>query len=203
MKNKILQWILILFFLPADILYFMSRNRKCIDCDLESLMDEIPYRTVGIPALNYALLINKPFRNIFYYRTSSSFLLRNISRIFIRPLSTIEIMGDIEEGFRISHNYAVIHPQSAGKNLFVGHGATIGKGKASEDDPDRVYPIIGDHVSIYANAIVFGGIKIGNDVRIGAGAVVNKDVPDHCTVVGNPAIYLKHGTNKEDIEYSS
>jgi acetyltransferase-like isoleucine patch superfamily enzyme len=35
--------------------------------------------------------------------------------------------------------------------------------------------------------LVFGGIRVGNDVIIGAGAVVSKDVPDRAIMVGNPA----------------
>lgn len=43
-------------------------------------------------------------------------------------------------------------------------------------------------MTIYANAIVAGGITIGDDVSIGAGAVVMKDVPSHSIVYGNPCI---------------
>ena len=34
--------------------------------------------------------------------------------------------------------------------------------------------------------MVFGNIRIGDNVKIGAGAVVNKDIPSNCVVVGNP-----------------
>lgn len=186
MRIRILQWLLILFLLPADIMYLFGRNHDKIQKDLEAMEDENPYSSTGIAALNYVLILDKPFRSVFYYRTSYSLVLRNISRLFIPPLKTIEVMGDIGEGFRISHNYAVIHPEKAGINFFVGHGATIGKGHPNKENEEQMYPIIGDNVSIYANAVVFGGIRIGNNVKIGAGAVVNKDVPDNCTVVGNP-----------------
>ena len=44
------------------------------------------------------------------------------------------------------------------------------------------------------NVVVIGGVRIGNNVNIGAGAVVTKDVPDNCTVIGNPArIIFKDG----------
>lgn len=191
MKIKILQWLLILFLLPADFLYLFGRNHDTIQEDLARLKDEIPYQRIALGAFNYIFLIDKPFRNIFYYRTRYSLVLRNISKLFFKPIQTIEIMGEIEGGFRISHNYAVIHPESAGKNFFVGHGATVGKGKANEQNPKQIYPVIGDDVSIYTNAVVFGGIRIGNHVQIGAGAVVNKDVPDYSTVVGNPAVIIK------------
>ena len=73
--------------------------------------------------------------------------------------------------------------------MLVGHGVTIGKG--SDPVEGRAYPVIGDNVSISTNAVVFGCITIGNNVRIGAGAVVNKDVPDNCTAVGNPFRIIK------------
>lgn len=166
--------------IPADILFLFGRNRAVIIKDLERYKDDIPYKTLGLCAFNYLMVINKPFRNIFYYRTRHSLVLRNISRLFFRQLATVEIEGNIGPGFRISHNYAVIHPGTAGSNLFVGHGATIGKGK------ENIYPTLGDNVSIYANAVVFGNITVGNNVNIGAGAVVNKDVPSNSTVIGNP-----------------
>ena len=39
---------------------------------------------------------------------------------------------------------------------------------------------------IGANAVLIGDIRIGDNVRIGAGAAVSRDVPDNCTVVGHP-----------------
>lgn len=52
-------------------------------------------------------------------------------------------------------------------------------------------PTIGDDVKIMTGAIVIGPIHIGNRVTIGAGSIVLKDVPDGCTVVGNPAKIIK------------
>lgn len=190
MKFKILQWILLPFLCPADLLYFLSDKKEEIRADMNCLINEIPYEKAGVLTLNYLLLINKPFRNIYYYRTRKSLILRNISKFLIKPLNTIEIEGDIQGGMRISHNYSVIHPETAGKNLFVGHGATIGKN--DRERGKQRYPILGDNVSIYTNAIVFGSITIGNNVVIGAGAVVNCDIPDDCTVVGNPCRIIEH-----------
>jgi serine O-acetyltransferase len=52
-------------------------------------------------------------------------------------------------------------------------------------------PVIGDNVRICAGAKVLGGIKVGNNVVIGANCVVVKDVPDNCTVVGCQQELLK------------
>lgn len=48
-------------------------------------------------------------------------------------------------------------------------------------------PIIGDNVLIGAGACILGGVTIGNGAKIGANAVVVKDVPEGATVVGIPA----------------
>lgn len=53
-------------------------------------------------------------------------------------------------------------------------------------------PTIGNNVHIYAGAVVFGGIKIGNNVTIGANSVVDKPVPDNAVAVGIPAKILKY-----------
>lgn len=190
-KDKLRMFLHFWRFGPADLLYMMSKERKLIESDLERTLEEIPYNKVGLGALNYSLLFLKPFRNTFYYRTKRSLILRNISRWFLKPLDTIEIHGKIGEGFRIYHNYSVIHPHSAGKNFTVGHGVTIGKGKPMPGQPEILDPIIGDDVRIHSNATVFGGIHIGSRVEIGAGAVVNKDIPDDCTVVGNPCRIIR------------
>jgi acetyltransferase-like isoleucine patch superfamily enzyme len=61
----------------------------------------------------------------------------------------------------------------------------------------KLYPplhapvIIGDNVWIGARSVVLPGVKIGNNVVVAAGAVVNKDVPDNCLVAGVPAVIKK------------
>ena len=46
---------------------------------------------------------------------------------------------------------------------------------------------IGDDVFVGANAVILPNVKIGNRVIVGAGAIVTKDIPDNSVVVGNPA----------------
>ena len=73
-----------------------------------------------------------------------------------------------------------------GENCWIYQNVTIGevKGKA---------PVIGDDCLIGAGAILIGDIKIGNRVKIGAGAVVSTDVPDDCTVVSQLARIIECG----------
>lgn len=94
-----------------------------------------------------------------------------------------------------------------GKGLFISHAGTIiinGQCKIGENvnlAPDTIigfgikngkegYPVIGNRVFIGPGAKIFGPITIGNDVMIGANAVVNKDVPDMAVVAGVPAIIV-------------
>lgn len=56
---------------------------------------------------------------------------------------------------------------------------------------------IGNDVWIGANAIILDGVKIGNGVIVGAGAVVTKDVPSYAIVGGNPAKIIRYRFNDE------
>ena len=71
------------------------------------------------------------------------------------------------------------------------HADTLIGGKVG----DTGYPIIGDNCYIGCGAKIFGDISIGNNVKIGANAVVNKSCGDNVTLVGIPA---KPIVNKED-----
>jgi len=84
----------------------------------------------------------------------------------------------------------VIHPDvKIGKNCTIYQNVTIGSGKPSKTMGMTV-PTLGDNVTVYANTVIIGGVKIGNNVKIGAGSVVLKDVDDGQIVAGNPARVL-------------
>lgn len=52
-------------------------------------------------------------------------------------------------------------------------------------------PYIEDYVSVGANCVIIGGVRIGHHSIIGAGSVVVKDVPPYSIVGGNPAKVIK------------
>lgn len=79
-----------------------------------------------------------------------------------------------------------------GKGTIIHHAVTIGASAIGE------YPVIGEKCIIGAKAVIIGAIKIGNNVKVGAGAVVVNDVPDNCTVVGVPARIVRSNKKLED-----
>lgn len=74
-----------------------------------------------------------------------------------------------------------------GRNCNLSHGITIG---ASGKGARRGVPVIGDDVYIAPGACVFGQITVGNNVKIGANAVVYKNVPDNAVVVMDPGFRI-------------
>lgn len=81
-----------------------------------------------------------------------------------------------------------------GSNCTVLPMVLLGK---KRPDVDISNFIIGDNCYFGAGALVMGPVKIGNNVTIGAGAVVTKDIPDNCVVAGNPAVVISHKPIKE------
>lgn len=82
----------------------------------------------------------------------------------------------------------VIHSKSIiGENCTICQQVTIGGGNSRFPG----VPVIGNNVYIAKGSIVMGGITIGNNVTIGANAVVTKPVPDNAIVAGVPAKILR------------
>jgi serine O-acetyltransferase len=90
--------------------------------------------------------------------------------------------ADFGPGFVLIHSIGVVINGSVrgGRAVKIEHQVTIGAER-------RESPIIGDNVFIGAGAKIIGSVKVGNNSRIGANAVVVHDVPPDTTVVGIPA----------------
>jgi serine O-acetyltransferase len=91
----------------------------------------------------------------------------------------------IGSGLFIDHATGVVIGETAeiGDDVTLYHGVTLG---GSGTDTGKRHPTIGDRVIIGAGAKVLGAIKIGDDSRIGANAVVVRPVPSSSVVVGVP-----------------
>ncbi|MBQ6198621.1 MAG: serine acetyltransferase [Bacteroidales bacterium] len=99
--------------------------------------------------------------------------------------------GCFDEGLTLEHYGSVIvNPKARiGKNCTIHGNCCIGSTGGYPDDS----PIIGDNVDIGQFAQILGGIHIADGVRIGAGAVVVKDIMEEgATVIGIPGRIKNH-----------
>ncbi|OBI47024.1 serine O-acetyltransferase [Mycobacterium colombiense] len=114
-------------------------------------------------------------------------LIARITAEITRILTGVEIHPGavLGPGLFIDHATGVVIGETAevGEDVTLYHGVTLG---GSGRDTGKRHPTIGDRVTIGAGAKVLGAIKIGDDSRIGANAVVVKEVPSSSVVVGVP-----------------
>lgn len=71
-----------------------------------------------------------------------------------------------------------------GRNVRIQQNVTLGR---PAPDPDAGYPTVGDDVRIGSGAVVLGDVDLGEGCVVGANSVVLDDVSPHTTVVGSPA----------------
>ena len=116
-------------------------------------------------------------------------------RMFSEILTGIELPCEAIVGrrFRIDHFGGIIISGDAvfGEDCIVRNGVTVGLRNTDKSGS----PIIGDRVDIGAGAKLLGPIRIGDDVAIGANAVVLTDVPPHSIAVGVPARIIPREKN--------
>lgn len=176
-----------------------KETKDCIKSDFEIINGKINFRK-----LMMSLLFEPGFKYIFWMRLTQYFWLNMkslrfplfvISRAILKHYAykfefDISYRADIGPGFSISHfGYIIIRSATKiGKNCWVRPGLCIGK-KSVEDDSEGA--VIGDNVQIGVGANIFGNVKIGNNVSIGAHSIVLKDVPSNCVVAGAPAKIIK------------
>lgn len=121
------------------------------------------------------------------YQKRMFLLARLISQI-IRGLTGIEIHpgAKIGKGLFIDHGMGVVIGETTeiGDNVTLYQGVTLG---GTGKDKGKRHPTVEDDVTIGAGAKILGPINIGKSAKIGANAVVLKDIPAKMTAVGIPA----------------
>lgn len=115
-------------------------------------------------------------------------LISQISRFF----TGIEIHpgAEIGNGLFIDHGMGVVIGETTiiGDNVTLFQGVTLG---GTGKERGKRHPTIESNVTIGAGARILGDITVGEFSYIGANAVVLKDVPAYCTVVGVPGIVVR------------
>jgi len=145
----------------------------------------------------WSLIFHRPAH--WLYKHNLKLLARVISQL-ARWITGIEIHPGATIGRRcfIDHGMAVIIGETTeiGDDVTIYQGVTLG---GTGKDTGKRHPTIGDRVVISSGAKVLGPFTVGHDVKIGAGSVVLKAVPDGCTVVGVPGtIVRRHGKPVND-----
>ena len=112
------------------------------------------------------------------------------ARVPILPRIEIHPGATIGRRFFIDHGMGVVIGATAeiGDDVLLYQGVTLG---GTGNEQGKRHPTLGNHVVVGTGAKVLGSIRIGNNVKIGAGSVVVHAVPDHSTVVGIPGRVVK------------
>lgn len=168
-------------FWPHLLLSFFYKD---IMEDVKVYKAEYVLSGLNIFILLHLLFYNKSFRSLFYYRIGSwkwliQWLGKGIENLYIPK--TVKIAG----GVLLFHSYStILNATSIGYKCRILHNVTLG-------DKNGKTPIIGNCVEILPNAVIVGGVTIGDNAVIGPGTVVVKDVPTNSVIIGNPAYILK------------
>lgn len=131
-----------------------------------------------------------------FYRHNMPFIARWISQRCLKR-TNIEIHPGATIGRRlfIDHGTGVVIGETTeiGDDCTIYQGVTLG---GTGKDKGKRHPTLGNHVMVGSGAKVLGPIRIGDNVRIAAGAVVLADIPDNCTAVGVPARVVRRNGAK-------
>ncbi|MFW6357615.1 MAG: serine O-acetyltransferase [Chroococcales cyanobacterium] len=104
-----------------------------------------------------------------------------------RFLTGIEIHpgATIGKGVFIDHGMGVVIGETAivGDYCLIYQNVTLG---GTGKQIGKRHPTLGKNVVVGAGAKILGNIRVGDHVRVGAGSIVLRDVPDNCTIVGIP-----------------
>ena len=134
----------------------------------------------------------------FFYKAGFDLIARIISQT-VRFFTGIEIHPGAKLGKNlfIDHGMGVVIGETSevGDNVTIYHAVTLGGSSPSIDSEkqrhEKRHPTIGHDVVIGSGAQIIGPVKVGNNSRIAANAVVVKDVPENATMVGIPAKAVK------------
>jgi serine O-acetyltransferase len=137
----------------------------------------------GVWALFWHRIAHALFRaRLFFLARLVNHLSRFMTCIDIHPGAKIGRFFFIDHGFVVIGETAEI-----GDNVTIYQGATLGGTNPTSGQGGKRHPTIGNDVIISLGAAILGPLHVGNGARIGANAVVTKDVPEGATMVGIPA----------------
>ena len=175
----------------------LSREQNNMNSFLQSIIDRDPAAKSKL-----SLILTYPgVKAVFFHRIANFFsvakfdLIARIISQFSRFLTGIEIHpgAKIGKNLFIDHGMGVVIGETSdiGDNVTIYHMATLGGIAPSINSNDqrniKRHPTIEDEVVIGSGAQVLGPVTVGRCAKIGANAVITKDVPEKAVMVGIPA----------------
>lgn len=173
----------------TDFEFYLSEDLKRFNNHKPTLKDWILQNEVW-----YIYHYIRHLRYVEYYKDKNKLLFLwhffRYKRLGFKLKFTI-YSDTVGPGFRIYHSGDFVHvgPQCRiGNNCTMQPGVVFGN-KHEEATDEKI--TVGDNCYFGLGAKIFGSVKIGNNVTVGANAVVTKDIPDNAVVGGVPAKILK------------
>ncbi|MDA9105548.1 serine O-acetyltransferase [Candidatus Pelagibacter sp.] len=173
---------------------------------LQSIIDRDPAAKSKL-----SLILTYPgVKAVFFHRIANFFHLAKfhlVARI-ISQLSRFLTGIEIHPGAKIGKNLFIDHGMGVvigetseiGNNVTIYHMATLGGIAPSINSNNqrqvKRHPTLGDCVVVGSGAQILGPVMVGTHAKIGANAVVTKDVPEHAVMVGIPAKNVGTATEK-------
>ena len=156
----------------------------------------------GVKALFFHRIAN------FFSKAKFDLVARLISQLS-RFFTGIEIhpRAEIGKNFFIDHGMGVVIGETSeiGDNVTIYHAATLGgispSIKSDEQRDVKRHPTLKNNVVVGSGAQVLGPIVVGENAKIGANAVVTKDVPANAVMVGIPAKNVNEDGSKSDTSF--
>lgn len=146
----------------------------------------------------WEVLLCPGFVIMFYYRIAHYLYYKKFYFLarFIMNRGKKKTGIEIHPGAIIGHNFFIDHgigivigeTTIIGNNVTIFHGVTLG---GTGKEKGKRHPTIQDNVIIGCGAKILGDIIIGDNSKIGANAVILKNVPSNSTVVGVPGLKVK------------
>ena len=156
----------------------------------------------GVKALFFHRIAN------FFSKAKFDLIARLISQLS-RFFTGIEIhpKAEIGKNFFIDHGMGVVIGETSeiGDNVTIYHATTLGgispSIKSEEQRDVKRHPTLKNNVVVGSGAQVLGPIVVGENAKIGANAVVTKDVPANAVMVGIPAKNVNEDGSKTDTSF--
>jgi serine O-acetyltransferase len=215
MKDKLIQYLnkfLSLYYLdyPKDKVerlyefFNLAKDTLILDIKAKAKKSSINYLQFSsdkeIESQLFSIIqLDTTIEAVFYYRLERAIFLKDPDHPLLPFLANLMKMktgvdlyysSEIGPGFNIQHGFdIVVGPRNKiGSNFIIHQGVTIGQGDVGSKED---FATIGDNVVIFSGAKIVGKVRVGNNVKIAANAVLVSDADSDSIYAGIPAKKIK------------